>query len=156
MQAIIFIRQNSCFIGRLFKRWKYILQSLIKNWLIIQENLVLLAEKQPNSVMYQFICYIKLILILTSLRLIFFPKFPFPKSFCYFIFAFRYCPQSFSCPYWNNLKSHFRTKVPFFFFHLSKKFISILVTFFYQNMHYTFPTYDNVSLIISGSINYKY
>lgn len=127
-----------------------------------EKNQTLFSISSTNK-MYQFIFYIKLIfysnkliLILTNLRLIFFPKFPFPKSFCYFIFCIQILSSIFLLPILKQPKISLQDKSTFFFFHLSKKFISILVTFFYQNMHYTFPTYDNVSLIISGSINYKY
>lgn len=85
-------------------------------------------EKKPNSVMYQFICYIKLIfysnkliLILTNLRLIFFPKFPFPKSFCYFIFCIQILSSIFLLPILKQPKISLQDKSTFFFFSLEQK-----------------------------------
>ena len=96
--------------------------------------------------MYQFICYIKLIfysnkliLILTNLRLIFFPKFPFPKSFCYFIFCIQILSSIFLLPILKQPKISLQDKSTFFFFHLSKNPFPFLLPSFTKTYIILFP-----------------
>ena len=92
-----------------------------------EKNQTLFSISSTNK-MYQFIFYIKLIfysnkliLILTNLRLIFFPKFPFPKSFCYFIFCIQILSSIFLLPILKQPKISFQDKSTFFFFSLEQK-----------------------------------